>query len=245
MRPFLLAVFLTVWPALASAGEVRVAVAANVIEPARAIASAFTAETGHRVLFSAASTGQLFAQITRGAPFDVFLAADQERPARAVADGLAVAGSRFTYARGRLVLLSRDPALISGPQALTAAGVTRVAIANPETAPYGLAAVQTLTALGVLDALRDRLVHGASVIQAFQFVATGNAELGFVAAAQAASMAGGSRWLVPEHLHAPIAQDAVLLADAADRDAAEAFLRHLAGPDSRSILESYGYETGG
>lgn len=228
----------------AVAREVRVAAAANVTEAAREIGAGFDALSGHRAVFSFASTGQLFTQIAQGAPFDVFLAADRERPARAVASGLAVAGSRFTYARGRLALYSRDDDRVTGPRTLRAGGFTRLALANPDTAPYGAAAIQVLSALDLLDGVRDRLVRGASIAQTYQFVATGNAELGFVAAAQIAGHGAGSRWMVPQTLHDPIEQDAVLLALGADNPAATAFLAYLRGPEAAAVLTRFGYGPG-
>lgn len=227
-----------------AAGELRVAVASNFADAAREVGSAFEAASAHRATFSVGSTGQLFTQIANGAPFDVFLAADQERPARAVAEGLAVAASRFTYARGRLALYSRDPGRVAGPDTLRSGSFTRLAIANPDTAPYGAAAVAVMTALGVLDTVQGRIVRGANIAQAYQFVVTGNAELGFVALSQILRHGEGSRWLVPADLHDPIAQDAVLLTGAVDRDAARAFLAFLRGPETAAVLEKYGYEPG-
>lgn len=238
------------WLALsapARAGETLVAVAANFTEAAQDIGAAFEAATGHDVTFSFGPTGQLYAQITQDAPFDVFLAADQARPEKAEAEGLAVAGSRFTYATGRLVLWSADPGLIGadGPAVLADGGFAHLAIANPVTAPYGAAAVAVMQALGVHDALSSRLVQGKSISQTHQFVATGNAELGFVALSQVIGDDGGSRWTVPAGLYPPIRQDAVLLKTGADNDAAKAFLDFLQGPEATRIIESYGYATGG
>jgi molybdate transport system substrate-binding protein len=228
----------------ALAAEVRVAVAANFVEAAREIAHAFERESGHRVLMSFGSTGQLYAQISQAAPFEVFLAADQERPALAVREGLALPGSRFTYATGRLVLYSPDPQRVSGPDTLRTARFTRLAIANPATAPYGAAALQVLRRLGVYETLAERLVRGNNIAQAYQFVATGNAELGFVAQSQLARVRGGSRWRVPVRLHPPVAQDAVLLANGRDNPAAGAFLAYLRSPEATDIIRTYGYGTG-
>ena len=244
VRFLLIALF--VLPALpARAERVAVAVAANFTDAAKEIGAAFEAATGHDVVFSFGSTGQLFAQIGKGAPFDVFLAADRARPARAEGAGLTVSGSRVTYATGRLVLFSRDPNRVTGPNALDAADLTRLAIANPKTAPYGAAAVAVLKALGRYEALAGRLVRGSNIAQAYQFVATGNADLGFVALSQVILTEGGSRWVVPEDLHPPIAQDAVLLKRGAANPAARAFLTFLRGAKARAIEHAFGYGTGG
>lgn len=244
-KPAVLALFLAAvlgGPALA--GEVHVAVAANFTEPAKEIAAAFKEKTGHDAVLSFGATGQLYTQITQDAPFGVFLSADAERPQQAVAEGLAEKDSRFTYAVGRLVLWSRDAGRTPGEEALRAGDFSRLAIANPKTAPYGAAAVETLTALGALAAVEPKLVQGNNIAQTFQFVDTGNAEFGFVAAAQLVGREGGSRWLVPEHMHQPIRQDAVLLKKAAGNEAAEAFITFLKGPEARRIIERYGYGTG-
>lgn len=229
----------------ADAGAVRVAVAANFSEAAKEIGAAFEAATGHAAVFSVASTGQLFTQIAGGAPYDVFLAADRARPQRAIVDGLADPDHRFTYAQGRLALYSREPGLITGPDVLDRTDLGHLAIANPETAPYGAAAIEVLTHLGKLTQFQGDLVRGANIAQTYQFVATGNARVGFIAASQIAGHDGGSRWMVPAHLHDPIAQDAVLLKDAADRSAARAFLVFLKGPQAASVLGKYGYAPGG
>ncbi|MDA0703873.1 MAG: molybdate ABC transporter substrate-binding protein [Proteobacteria bacterium] len=243
-RLALWAILLLALAAPAGAGEVKVAVAANFIATARDIGAGFEAETGHRAVFSYGSTGQIYVQIAQGAPYEVFLAADRTRPERAVEEGFAVAGSRFTYATGRIVLYSKDPALVHGPETLAGAEFARIAIANPATAPYGAAAVETMTALGVYDALASRIVQGANIAQTYQFVETANAPLGFVALSQIASHDRGSRWLVPESCHTPIAQDAVLLNRGAENEAARAFLTFLRGPTAREIKEKYGYGPG-
>ena len=224
------------------ADEVRVAVAANFAPAAQAIGELFEGATGHEALLSFGSSGQLYAQIAQGAPFDVFLAADRGYPRRAVTDGHAVADSTFTYANGRLVLFSADPARDAGRASLAEGDFTRLAIANPELAPYGAAAVEVLDALGLADRLRSRLVRGNNVAQTYQFVITGNAELGFVALAQVIGHERGSRWIVPRELHSPIAQDAVLMAHASGNEAAAAFLAFLRGPAAAAVLERYGYE---
>ncbi len=231
-------------PGPAVAGEVRAAVAANFTEAARQIGALFEAETGHDMILSFGSTGQLYTQITQGAPFDVFLAADQARPKRAVDEGFAVPESRFTYVTGRIVLFSNDPELVTGETTLRDGAFTRLALANPVTAPYGAAAVEAMTALGLYDDLRPKIVQGNNIAQTYQFVATGNAELGFVARAQIAGHGHGSRWPVPDALYTPIAQDAVLLTRAADNAAARAFVAFLQSPAARRVTEMYGYGTG-
>lgn len=223
------------------AAEVYVAVAANFTAAAREVAAAFEQETGDTAVLSFGSTGQLFTQIVHGAPFDVFLAADQARPERAVAEGYAVGESRFTYATGRIALYSIDPDLVTGESTLADANFDKIAIANPETAPYGAAAIETMRALGVHDTLAPRIVRGSNIAQAYQFVATGSAELGFVALSQIATVAGGSRWVVPQHLYAPISQDAVILATASDNGTARHFMTFLEGPKARAIIARYGY----
>lgn len=231
------------WLSAAQAGEAKIAVAANFTAAAREIAAAFAQETGHTALLSFGSTGKLYAQIAHGAPFEVLLAADEARPARAEAEGLAVPGSRFTYAVGRLVLYSPDPARLDPAGGVRAALLTggKLAIANPKTAPYGAAAVQTLQALGLYQQVRPRLVLGENIAQAHQFVLTGNAPLGFVALSQVIGAQGGSRWLVPASLHAPIRQDAVLLQRGAGSQAARVFLDYLRGERAGAILRRYGY----
>ena len=227
------------------AAETRVAVAANFAEPAREIAARFEATTGHKAVLSFGSSGQFFAQIANGAPFDVFLSADAERPIKAEADGLSVRGSRFTYATGRLVLWSRTPGLVDGGGAILArGGFDMLAIADPKTAPYGLAAVETLRKLGLSERLSPRLVTGTSITQAYQFTDTGAAELGFVALSQVVGHKRGSRWIVPATHHSPIDQQAVLLKRGADNAAAKAVMVFLKGPEARAIIRRYGYEVG-
>ncbi len=217
--------------------------AANFTEPAKQIADAFAAKTGDHALLSFGSSGQFYTQIAHGAPFEVFLSADADRPAQAEKEGLGVAGTRFTYAIGRLVLFSKTPGLVDAKGAVLKAGkFEKLAIADPTTAPYGAAAVQTMTRLGVYDALQPKLVKGTSITQAYQFTETGAAELGFVALSQVVNETGGSRWLVPEADHTPIDQQAILLTTGAADPVAKAFLAFLKGPEARKIIKSYGYE---
>lgn len=223
------------------AAETTVAVAANFAAAAKEIGAQFAEKTGHRVRYSFGATGQLYTQITQGAPFDLFLAADQDRPARAIEEGFAVPGSRTTYAVGRLVLFSRDPGRVQDKSALTADRAARLAIANPKTAPYGAAAVETLKTLGLYETLASRLVRGANIAQTYQFVYTGNADMGFVARAQLIGRPEGSHWVVPAALHPVIAQDAVLLKRGAQNPAARAFLEYLSGDAAGRITEKFGY----
>lgn len=235
------------WPIGALAEQALVAVAANFSAVARQLETAFEQESPHRIDISVASTGQLFAQIVNGAPFDLLLAADQERPARLEELGLAVPGTRRTYAIGRLALWSADPAVLTeeGAQLLRASQFRSLAIANPRVAPYGVAAVETLRSLGIYTALQDRLVTGENVAQAFALVASGNAELGLVALSSLPDTDrrdAGRRWLVPRDLHAPIRQDAVLLTRARGDAAAKQFLEFLAGARAGRMLRRSGYD---
>jgi len=242
IRRALVAVVAVGFAAPAFAAEVQVAVAANFTAPATEIAAAFDKATGDRAVLSFGASGGFYAQIANGAPFEVFLSADAERPAKAEQAGLAVPGSRFTYAVGQLVLWSRTPGLVDPKGAVLAkGGFSKLAIADPTAAPYGLAAVQTMKKLGVYERLRPRIVQGASITQALQFVDTGAAELGFVALSQVAGKPGGSRWLVPAADHDPIVQQAVLLKTGAGDPAAKAFLAFMKGPQARAIIEKYGY----
>lgn len=236
-----LAALLTAGPALAA--QTQVAVAANFTEPAKAIAAAFKAATGHTAVLSFGSSGQFYAQMAHGAPYEVFLSADADRPRKAEQDGLGVTGSRFTYAIGRLVLYSKTPGLVDGAGAVLSGGkFHKVSIADPTAAPYGVAAAQTMQKLGVYGALKPKIVMGSSITQAYQFVDTGAAELGFVALSQVINVPGGSRWLVPAADHAPIDQQAILLYAGQANPAARAFLAFLKSPAAVAIIKSYGYE---
>lgn len=235
-----LAVSLAAVPAWA--GETLVAVAANFTAAANEIGEAFTKATGHSVKYSFGPTGQFYTQISQGAPFEVFLAADAARPEKAEKEGFAVDGSRFTYAMGKLVLWSSDAALVDGEGAVLKSGAfEKIAIASPAAAPYGAAAVEAMKSLGVYEALEPKIVQGASISQAHQFVATGNAPLGFVALAQVVLDDKGSRWVVPDSLYSPIVQDAVLLKSGEGNEAAKAYLAFLRGPQAKTIIERYGY----
>jgi molybdate transport system substrate-binding protein len=225
-----------------AAAEVQAAVAANFTAPAKEIAAAFEKTGGGHVTLVFGSSGAFYSQITHGAPFEVFLSADAERPEKLEQGGQGVAGTRFTYAVGRLVLYSRTPGLVDGRGAVLKAGrFARLAIAEPTTAPYGQAAVETLQHLGLWSAVEPKIVKGSDITQAYQFTATGAADLGFVAFSQVVDEAGGSRWIVPDKLHAPIAQQAILLAPGKDDPAARAFLAFLKGPRARAITGRFGY----
>jgi molybdate transport system substrate-binding protein len=241
MRSLVQAVVLVLAASVAQAAEVKVAVASNFTAAMKEIAAAFEAASGHELVISYGSTGKIYTQIVNGAPFEVFLAADQKRPQLLVEAGRA--SGRFTYAVGRLVLWSADPDLVDAEgSVLHGGGFHRLAIANPVTAPYGAAAVQVLDRLGLMQALEPRLVRGDNIAQTYQFVATRNAQLGFVALAQVALEPTGSRWKVPLELHDPIRQDAALLAPGRDNPAALALMDFLGGPAARAVIERFGYD---
>ncbi len=228
----------------ACAEEVSIAVAANFTDATRQLIPLFEQSTGHTTRVSYGSTGKLYAQIEHGAPFEVFLAADTERPRKAEQSGLAVPGSRFVYARGKLAFWSAREDLFSDGEAFLKSGEFRhIALANPKTAPYGQAAQQVLEQLGVWDDLQSQLVRGDSIAQTFQFTVTGNADAGFVALSQvrAWQQPGGSLWIIPQDYYAPIAQSAVLLKKGTDNPAAQAFIDFLRGDAARDVIASYGY----
>lgn len=241
----LLAVPVTLTCGQALAEEVIVAVAANFTNATRDIVPLFAKATGHTAKVSFGSTGKLFSQIENGAPFEVFLAADSKRPEKAEREGLAVPGTRFTYARGKLALWSAKPGVFKdGESYVKSLAFPRAAIANPRTAPYGLAAQQVMGHLGVWEQARPKLVQGDSIAQTFQFVATGNAEVGFVAFSQvkAWGKGAGSLWEIPETYYAPIAQQAVLLKRGEGNPAAHAFLDFLKTPEAHAVISGYGVE---
>ncbi|HUW49417.1 MAG TPA: molybdate ABC transporter substrate-binding protein [Sulfuricella sp.] len=230
----------------AMADEVQVAVASNFAKPVERIAAEFNKDTGNKAVVSLGATGKLYAQIRNGAPFEVLLAADDTTPQKIGKEGLSVPGSQFTYAIGKLVLWSAKLGVVDGQgEVLKKGAFRRLSLANPKLAPYGLAGEEAMKKLGVFDALQPRLVLGENITQAYQFVATGNAELGFVALSQVAKdgkVTEGSAWIVPQNLYSPIRQDAVLLAKGKGKAAAEQFLKYLKSDKAAAIIRSYGYE---
>ena len=237
----------SVLPAGASADAVNAAVAANFGGAIKRLAPLFAQKTGHTLVPSFGATGALYAQIRNGAPFDVFLSADDTTPRKLADGGGALADTQFVYARGRLALWSATPGSVDDKgEVLRRAAFTRLAIANPKTAPYGQAAIETLGALGLLERVQPLLVTGESIAQAQQFVASGNVPLGFIALGQVMALAPGERgswWLVPAELHRPIDQAAVLLAGAKSPAAARAFLAFLQSPEAQEIIRGLGYDT--
>ena len=228
------------------ADEVQVAVAANFTAPMKLITANFEKATGHKVALSFGATGKFYAQIRNGAPFDVLLAADDETPARMEKEGLGVSGSRFTYAIGKLILWSAKPGYVDDKgDVLKKGSFEHIALANPKLAPYGAAAVEVMTKLGVMSALEPKFVQGENIAQTYQFVSTGNAELGFVALSQVyedGKLKSGSGWIVPSAIHSPIRQEAVLLSRAKGNLAAEALLKYLKSDKARAVIKAYGYD---
>lgn len=225
------------------ADDVHVAVAANFLATLQHVADDFSKQSADHILISSGSTGKLYAQIVHGAPYEIFLAADAERPQRLEREGYAVKGTRYTYARGRLALWSRDPQRVDAAGKVLQSGhYAHLAMANPRTAPYGLAAQQTLEHLGLWTTLQPRVVQGEDIGQVLQFVDSGAAELGFVAYAQVKRLAAGSYWLVPQADHAPLEQQAILLLPGAKSPAALAFMRYLHSDAVRRLIEDAGYD---
>jgi molybdate transport system substrate-binding protein len=231
---------------LGLAEEVQVAVAANFTAPMQKIAIEFHKDTGHSAQLAFGATGKFYAQIKNGAPFEVLLAADSQTPTRLVSEGDAVAGSQMTYAIGKLVLWSPKPGVVdSKGQVLTNPAIAHIAYCNPKLAPYGAAAVEAMKALGVFDAVQPKLVQGESIAQAYQYVASGNAEIGFVALSQVfkdGKITAGSGWVLPTNLYSRIRQDAVILAKGRDRPAAAALVNYLKSEKSKAIIRAFGYE---
>ena len=225
---------------------ITVAVAANFAAPMQTLVQAFSQETGQEVQVALGSTGKLYAQIKNGAPFHMLLAADSATPEKLEKEGLAVQGSRFTYATGRLVLWSAEPGMVDAQGEVLSKGWFKyLALADPKVAPYGAAAVQVMERLGVYSTLEGRLVQGESIAQAYQFVASGNAQLGFVALSQVmqnGNIKAGSAWLVPQTMHMPLRQDAVVLAAAKDNSSVKALVAYLQTEKARQIMRAYGYE---
>lgn len=240
----------------AQAQSINVAVASNFIHPMRALVSSFEKQSSHRVKASFGSSGKFYAQVKHGAPYQVFLSADQAKPIALEKDGFVVANSRFTFATGRLALWSSkenfiDKRLIP----LKTNQFNKLALANPKLAPYGAAAIEVLKNIKLDQATQSKWVKGENIAQTFQFVSTGNSDLGFVAlsqiirqntpqnAAQVASIKQGSAWIIPSHLHQAIAQDAVLLTKGENNPAAHEFMQFLKSPQAQKIINAFGYET--
>lgn len=248
MRPIIgwLTALLLLLSASASAAEVQVAVAANFTAPMQKIAADFERDTGHKAALSFGSTGKFYAQIVNGAPFEILLAADDETPARLEKEGLGVAGARLTYAIGKLVLWSASEGVVDQQAAvLKNNAFRRLALANPKTSPYGAAALEVLGQFVAPQAVQGKTVQGESITQAWQFVSTGNAELGFVALSQVfkdGKLASGSAWIVPQSLYTPLRQDAILLAKGKDNPAAAALLAYLKSEKARSAIRAFGYD---
>lgn len=229
----------------AQAADVKVAVAANFAQPMKELVAEFEKDSGHKVALTQGATGKFYAQISNGAPFDVFLSADDETPARLLKEGKAVNGTQFTYAIGRLALWAPDDKLVDqGGGVLKTDKFKFIAIANAKVAPYGRAAVQTMQKLGVLTAIEPRVVQGESITQTHQFVTSGNAQLGFVALSQvweSGKLKSGSGWIVPEAMHEELRQDAVLLNPGKDSAAASALIAYLKSDKAKKIIDRYGY----
>jgi len=245
-RLLALALLATLFAQQTLAAEVNVAVAANFTAPMQKIAAEFEEETGHKAQLVFGATGKFYAQIKNGAPFEVLLAADDETPAKLENEGFAVNGSRFTYAIGQLVLWSAKPGYVDDKGEVLKQGTfEHLAIANPKLAPYGAAAIETLTQLGLLSSVESKFVQGENIAQTLQFVSTGNAELGFVAVSQVyedGNLKSGSAWIVPTKLHSPIRQDAIVLTNGKDNPAAVALIKFLKTDQARAIIHSYGYD---
>jgi molybdate transport system substrate-binding protein len=228
------------------AAEVTVAVAANFTAPMKQIAADFEKETGHKTVLSYGASGKFYAQIKNGAPFQLFLSADDEKPSQLEKDGLTVPGTHFTYAIGTLVLWSPKSGFVDAKgEVLRKGQFGKLAIASPKLAPYGAAAIEVLTKQGLLATLTPKFVQGENISQTFQFISTGNAELGFVALSQVmkeGKISSGSAWIVPGTMHSPIRQDAVLLGTGKDNAAARALLMYLKSDKAKKIIRSYGYD---
>ena len=228
------------------AGEVSVAVAANFTAPMQKMVRLFEQDTGHKATLAFGSTGRFYAQIKNGAPFDLLLSADDETPAKLAREGLAVDASRFTYAIGKLALWSKQPGLVDAQGLVLKSGTfDKIAVADPKLAPYGAAAVEVMTHLGVLNTLRPKFVQGENIAQTHQFVATQNAQLGFVALSQVMAdgrLVEGSVWAVPETRSSPLRQDAVLLNKGQGNAAAAALLQYVKGDKARAVIRGFGYE---
>jgi molybdate transport system substrate-binding protein len=229
----------------AQADDISVAVAANFNAPMKLIAAEFEKDSGHRVVASYGSTGKFYAQIKNGAPFEILLAADDETPAKLVKENVGAAGSQFTYAVGKLVLWSAKPGLVDAAGAVLKKGdFAHLSLAEPKLAPYGAAGIETLKALGVYEAIAPKIVTAENITQAYQFIGSGNAELGFLALSQVLKdgKIEGSSWLVPAKLYTAIRQDAVVLEPGKGKAPVEALMKFLKGDKAKAIIKSFGYE---
>jgi len=246
MQPIAGLLAMLVIASTAHAGEVQVAVAANFTAPMQKIAAAFEQDTGNKAVLAFGATGKFYAQIHNGAPFEILLAADDETPARLEQEKQTVPGSRFTYATGKLVLWSAKADYVdSAGKVLQSGNFNHLSIANPKAAPYGAAAVETLTRMNLMTRLQPKIVQGENISQAHQFVSTGNAELGFVALSQVArdgKFTAGSGWIVPDAMHSPIRQDALILARGSANPAARALMDYLKSDKAKGIIRAFGYE---
>ena len=244
-KSFILTLLFVAYATSLRAEEAMVAVAANFSAPMQQIAALFQKETGHQIKLSFGASGGIYAQVKNGAPFDLFLSADQLTPQKLEAEGLGVPNSRFTYATGQLVLWSKQEGLVDAKgHVLQNKSIQRIALANPKLAPYGAAAIETMTNLGLLKELQSKLVQGDNIAQTYQFVSTQNAQIGFVALSQVftnGNITSGSAWIVPGNLHQPIQQDVILLRKGQDNKAATALLLYLKGEQAKKIMKSFGY----
>ena len=246
-KSFVLTLLFVAYATSLRAEQALVAVAANFSAPMQQIALAFQKDTGHQLRLSFGATGGIYAQIKNGGPFDVFLSADQLTPQKIEAEGLGVPQTRFTYATGQLVLWSKQDGLVDDKgQVLRSKNIQRIALANPKLAPYGAAALEAMTQLGLLDELKPKLVQGDNIAQTYQFVSTQNAQLGFVALSQVfadGKITSGSGWVLPSSLYKPILQDAILLKNGKDNSAAKALMLYIKGDKAKEMMKRFGYLT--
>ena len=246
-KSFVLTLLFVAYATSLRAEQALVAVAANFSAPMQQIALAFQKDTGHQLKLSFGATGGIYAQIKNGGPFDVFLSADQLTPQKIEAEGLGVPQTRFTSATGQLVLWSKQDGLVDDKgQVLRSKNIQRIALANPKLAPYGAAALEAMTQLGLLDELKPKLVQGDNIAQTYQFVSTQNAQLGFVALSQVfadGKITSGSGWVLPSSLYKPILQDAILLKNGKDNSAAKALMLYIKGDKAKEMIKRFGYLT--
>ena len=246
-KSFVLTLLFVAYATSLRAEQALVAVAANFSAPMQQIALAFQKDTGHQLKLSFGATGGIYAQIKNGGPFDVFLSADQLTPQKIEAEGLGVPQTRFTYATGQLVLWSKQDGLVDDKgQVLRSKNIQRIALAKPKLAPYGAAALEAMTQLGLLDELKPKLVQGDNIAQTYQFVSTQNAQLGFVALSQVfadGKITSGSGWVLPSSLYKPILQDAILLKNGKDNSAAKALMLYIKGDKAKEMIKRFGYLT--